>query len=110
MKTLKILTSAFIVMIGLAINAMALPTVHDIWEATQRGDFAAAERMCNQVLQTMPNSAKAHYVYANVLAMEGQMSIAKTQLNIAESLDPSDSFATSSSIQKLRSIINPPTY
>ncbi len=87
---------------GPVLAAPAEPTVREIYQATQSGHIAEAEQMVNQVLQDHPQSAKAHYVAAEVYARGGDFSIARREFNTAESLQPGLSFANPQSVAALR--------
>ena len=64
------------------------PTVHQIYEAASSGHFDQAQRMMDRVLRDHPNSAKAHYVQAEIYAHEGQIVLARSELDRAEQLEP----------------------
>ncbi len=64
--------------------ADADPTVHQIYEAAAAGHLDQAQQMMDQVLRDHPQSAKAHYVQAELYAEEGQFSLARSELNRAE--------------------------
>ncbi len=68
--------------------ADADPTVHQIYEAAASGHLDQAQQMMDQVLRDHPQSAKAHYVQAELYAKEGQLSLARSELNRAEELEP----------------------
>lgn len=53
-----------------------------------------AQRMMREVLQNHPNSGKAHYVEAELLAKEGSLAQAANELATAEKLSPGLPFAT----------------
>ncbi len=68
--------------------ADADPTVHQIYEAAASGHLDQAQQMMDQVLRDHPQSAKAHYVQAELYAKQGQLSLARSELNRAEQLEP----------------------
>lgn len=74
---------------------LALPTPHDIEQAVAQGHLTQAEQMLREVIAEKPNSAKAHYELAQVLAREGQHSLALQAMRQARELDPSLKFAQS---------------
>src|SRR5947209_6057750 len=76
-------------------------TLDQVYRAASSGNLAQAERMMDQVLRDHPNSAKAHYVQAEILARQGRMSPAQTELATAERLQPGLSFAKAESVQDL---------
>ena len=63
------------------------PTLHEVYQAAQAGNFAEAQRMMDQVLRDHPNSAKAHYVEAELLAKQGRFAAAESELATAERLE-----------------------
>jgi hypothetical protein len=78
--------SAFV--FGGAALADADPTVHQIYEAASSGHLDQAQQMMDQVLRDHPNSAKAHYVQAELYAREGKPALARAELSRAELLEP----------------------
>lgn len=111
MKNCKLVTLiGLVLMLMVPALAFALPSVHDIYVATQNGDYNGAESMVKQVLRVSPNNAKAHWVAANVYYQAGDTATAKTEFARAEALNPTDSFATAQSVQTLRNELNPPVY
>lgn len=69
-------------------TAQALPQVDDVQAAAQRGDYAGAEKMMREVLAAKPDSARAHYVLAEVLAHERKFGEAREHASRARALDP----------------------
>jgi hypothetical protein len=61
--------------------------------------------MMNQVLRDHPNSAKAHYAEAEILAKQGRAGEARSELDRAEQLAPGLPFASQASVQELRRVI-----
>ena len=76
-------------------------SMHEVYVAAEAGRFNEAQSMMDKVLKDHPNSAKAHYVEAELLAKQGQLSAAQTELNTAERLQPNLSFAKPEALQKL---------
>lgn len=74
-------------------SAQAEPSIKDVQAATQRGDYAAAEKMTREVIAARPDSAKAHYVLAEILAHERKFSEAATHVQRARGIDPAIKFA-----------------
>jgi hypothetical protein len=68
--------------------ADADPTVHEIYEAAESGHVDQAQRMIEQVLRDHPDSAKAHYVQAELFARAGRLGPARAELDRAEQLEP----------------------
>src|SRR5215470_9530386 len=69
------------------------PSVDDIYQAASAGNLAGARAMVDQVLAKHPNSAKAHYVKAEIAARQGDAAVARTHLQIADKLAPGLPFA-----------------
>ena len=78
--------------LSLALGGTALadadPSVHQIYEAASSGHLDQAQQMIDQVLRDHPNSAKAHYVQAELYARESKFSLARAELARAEQLAP----------------------
>jgi hypothetical protein len=64
------------------------PTVNQVREAAVGGHLDQAQQMITQVLAHHPNSAKAHYVQAEIYAKAGKASLAREELGSAERLNP----------------------
>ena len=77
-------------------------SMHQVYLAAEAGKFNEAQAMMDKVLQDHPNSAKAHYVEAELKAKQGQFSAAQDELNTAEHLQPGLSFAKPQALQKLK--------
>jgi hypothetical protein len=80
-------------------------TMHQVYLAAEAGKFNEAQSMMDKVLQDHPNSAKAHFVEAELLAKQGLFSNAGEELNTAERLQPGLSFAKPEALQNLKSRI-----
>ena len=74
--------------------AFALPTSNEVQAAVKAGDFPKAESMMQEVVAAKPQSAKAHYLYAEILAHDAKFSDATAQARQARTLDPALSFTT----------------
>lgn len=64
------------------------PSMSEVYKAAESGNFAQADAMMKQVLTDHPNSGKAHFVNAELLAKEGRIEAARDELQIAEKLAP----------------------
>jgi uncharacterized protein len=89
-----------------AVFAADTPTLHQIYEAAQAGRMNDAQGMINQVLKEHPNSAKAHYVDAEILAKTGHLVEAREELNNAERLEPGLAFASPQAVQQLKAMVS----
>ncbi len=79
--------------LGLSSLAPALaadedPTVAQIYRAFRAGHLASAQGMLDRVLRDHPDSAKAHFVQAEIDAAEGHKDLARSELARAELLKP----------------------
>lgn len=79
-----------------------LPTVQQVYQAAESGKLDDAHRMIEQVLQAHPESAKAHFVDAEILAKQGALSNAKNELEAAERLAPGLPFAKPQAVASLK--------
>ncbi len=77
----------------LSAAAWALPSVQDVQAQVQQGHYSQAESMMKEVLDAKPDSAKGHYIYAELLAHNGNFSKASAEAAKAKELDPSIKFA-----------------
>jgi hypothetical protein len=95
-------TVTFGVMITAPVFADSDPTMDQIYGAAAGGHIDQAQQMITQVLADHPNSAKAHYVQAELYAREGKTSLARSELGAAEQLKPGLPFANPRSVQELK--------
>ena len=86
---------------GLAL-AQSEPSMNQIFEAARAGRLDQAQSMMQQVLTAHPNSAKAHFVNAELLAQQGRIDAARTSLATAERLAPGLPFASAEAKSGLR--------
>lgn len=93
--------------VGISMPAFAAdPSLHEVYQAAQSGQMAEAQRMMQEVLLAHPNSAKAHYVEAELLAKEGKLKQAANELASAEKLAPGLPFATPQAVSSLRESVS----
>lgn len=78
------------------------PTVDQVYQAANSGHLDQAQQLMNQVLRDHPNSAKAHYVEAEISARAANFPRAREELAKAQQLDPSGSFAKPESLARLQ--------
>lgn len=83
---LSVLLAAF------AAVAWALPTLQEVEAEVQAGRYAQAESMMREVVDAKPGSAKAHYVYAEILAHQGKVALAAAEAQKARVIDPDVKF------------------
>jgi hypothetical protein len=72
--------------------AFALPSSEEVQSAVKAGNYAQAETMMHEVVDAKPQSAKAHYVYAEILAHDAKFDEAARQADWARRIDPSIGF------------------
>lgn len=82
--------------------AQTEPTLDQIFKAAQSGKMDQAQTMIQQVLISHPNSAKAHFVQAELFVRQGKLSLAAPMLATAEKLAPGLPFAKPEAVQSLR--------
>lgn len=82
--------------------AESVPTIHQVYQKAEAGDLNGAHQMLEQVLKAHPESAKAHYVNAEILVRQGDLSNAKNELSYAEKLQPGLPFAKPQSVLSLK--------
>jgi len=85
--------------------AAAEATLNQVYEAANAGRLNQAQGMMTEVLRDHPNSAKAHYVEAEILAKQGHAGEAQSELARAEQLAPGLPFASPTSLRELRGVI-----
>jgi hypothetical protein len=76
-----------------------------VYQAAQAGNYREAQGMMDQILRDHPNSAKAHFVEAELFGKQGKLQQAQEELNTALRLDPSQNFARPGAIDELRTLI-----
>lgn len=97
--------------LALAFN-VAMPTyaaddvsIHEVYQAAESGNINKAQALMDQVLRDHPDSARAHYVEAELLAKQGKLAAASTELSTAERLKPGLPFAKPQAVQALKATI-----
>jgi uncharacterized protein len=108
---LKIARYSFVVLTTVfCLNGIALadnsPGIDQVYQAAREGRMDEAQKMMNVVLRNHPNSAKAHYVEAEILSRQGMMQQAANELNIARRLKPDLSFANVQAVRELENRVN----
>ena len=102
-KVINLFVSVFAAALLLTSNvAFAEATLPEVYKAVQSGQMAKADAMMKEVLQNHPNSAKAHYVAAELYAKEGKVEAARNHFIKAQNLAPGLPFAQPESVQKLQ--------
>jgi tetratricopeptide (TPR) repeat protein len=102
-KLLNLFVGLFAATVLLTSNAVfAEATLPEVYKAVQSGQMAKADVMMKEVLQNHPNSAKAHYVAAELYLKEGKLDVARNHFMTAQNLAPGLPFAQPESVQKLQ--------
>ena len=96
------LVLASVAVLTMAAAWAADPSLHEVYQAVDSGRLAEAEAMMVQVLKAHPNSAKAHYVEAEILAKEGKVDKARDELAFAERAAPGLPFAKPEAVTALK--------
>lgn len=103
---LKIAATLCLFVSSLLIGNSALaandPTLHQVYAAIQAGRLPEAQHMMDTVLHDHPNSAKAHYVEAQIMVREGRFVEAEGELDRAEHLKPGLPFVKPEAVQALK--------
>jgi len=77
---------------AIAAVAWALPTLQEVEAEVQAGRYAQAETMMREVVDAKPGSARAHYVYAEILAHQKKVALAAEEAQKARVIDPDIKF------------------
>jgi len=77
-------------------------TLDQVYQAAQSGHVEQALQMMQPVLKAHPDSGKAHYVQAELLARQGKAAEARAELRNAERLAPGLPFARPDAVQQLQ--------
>jgi hypothetical protein len=95
--------------IGLAAPVFAADndaSMHQVYLAAEAGKFTEAQAMMDKVLRDHPNSGKAHFVEAELMAKQGNYSGARGELAAAERLAPGLPFARPAAVQHLKTLLS----
>jgi len=95
-------------LIGLAAGPAfaADATIKQVYAQAKAGDIDGALASMGPVLKDHPNSAKAHYVEAELLARDNRISDARAELAKAKSLEPGLPGVSNHSVQELEAKLN----
>ena len=94
--------------VNVGAKAATSPTLDAVYDAAQKGHLEQAQEIMRIVLRAHPDSAKAHYVEAELLGLEGRNDAAHDELDTAEHLAPGLPFARRDAVDKLRREIETP--
>lgn len=76
----------------LTLSAFSLPSIDAVQAEIGKGNYAHAEQMMREVVTARPDSARARYVYAEILAHDKHFALAAEEAAQARRLDPALSF------------------
>ena len=85
--------------------AWAVPTVQQVQAEVQQGHYSQAEGMMREVVDAKPGSAKAHYLYAEILAHNRSFSKAAEEAGKARQLDPEIKFTQPDKFQAFEKLL-----
>src|SRR3979411_2376301 len=83
---------AAVALATLSVLAWALPTLQEVEAQVRQGNYPQAESMMREVVAAKPDSARAHYVYAEILAHEHKLAQAVEEAKTARTIDPDVKF------------------
>jgi hypothetical protein len=83
-----------VALVAMSALAWALPSLQEVEAQVTQGHYAQAESMMREVVAAKPNSARAHYVYAEILAHDGSLARAADEARLARQIDPDLGFTT----------------
>lgn len=83
-----------VALVTMSALAWALPSLQDVEAQIAQGHYTQAESMMKDVVAAKPNSARAHYVYAEILAHDGNLARASDEARLARQIDPDIGFTT----------------
>jgi len=83
---------ACVMLASLSALVWALPTLQQVEAQVRQGNYAQAESMMREVVAAKPDSARAHYVYAEILAHDGKLAQAVEEAKAARTIDPDVKF------------------
>ena len=96
---------AVLVLSTSAMTAWSLPTVDAVQAEVQRGNYAQAEVMMQDVVAAKPGSARAHYIYAEILSHNKRYGEAAKEVARARQIDPALSFTDPAKFKALESLL-----
>lgn len=80
-------------------------TIDQVYAAADGGHLDRAQQMMRDVLRDHPDSGKAHFVEAELLAKQGDLAGARSELTKAERLEPGLPFAKVTAVQELEGLL-----
>jgi uncharacterized protein len=107
-ESMKAIASFCLALAALAVVPLAHaddPSLREVYQAVRDGHLDEAQAMMTRVLRDHPDSAKAHYVQAEVLVRLNRADEARAELVQAERLQPGLPFAKPDAVRDLRTLI-----
>lgn len=105
-KTIQLKLALVLASAVFSVGAVAAdPTLNQVYQAAEAGNYREAQNMMDQVLRDHPNSAKAHFAEAELLAKQGRAANSQAELSTAERLAPGLPFAKPAAVQELKARI-----
>jgi hypothetical protein len=104
-----LLTGLFVLLASgsvFAADAPATDSPKAVEAALQQGNYPLAEQELRQAIVEHPQSAKAHYMLAQVLAHEGNIGDAQKEAGQAKTLDPKIGFTNPARFERFQSELN----
>jgi tetratricopeptide (TPR) repeat protein len=105
----KLLVSLFIATLS-ALTFGAEPSLHEVYTVIEKGQLDKAETLMAEVIKNHPDSAKAHYVLAELRLKEHRIESAREELATAEKLSPGLAFAKPEAITHLKNSLYTPNH
>jgi hypothetical protein len=105
-KRVKKLLLTGLLVLAVSGSAFAADGPKEVEAAIQQGNFTLAEQDLRQAIVEHPQSAKAHYMLAQVLAHEGNIGDAQKEANQAKAIDPKISFTSPAKFERFQSELN----
>ncbi len=96
---------AAIALTAWSLTASALATVEEVQAEVGRGNFAHAETMMHEVVAAKPGSARAHYIYGEILAHNKRFDDAAQQIARAKAIDPTLAFTDASKFRAIEQLL-----
>ena len=93
--------AAFILMAALSLSAFAADNFKEIQKQMMSRNWATSEQMLKTYISEKPDSAKAHYLLAQVYEQNRKFNLAQKYLDKANAIDPSQRFASSGQADKM---------
>lgn len=102
----KIFVATLIAILS-SISLAAEPSLHQVYTVIENGQLDKADTLMSEVIKNHPESAKAHYVLAELRLKERRIESAREELATAEKLSPGLSFAKPEAVNHLRNSLYP---